>query len=221
MGSPATRTKVLRYAAVLVGAVAVCVFLLRPGAWLLAGDSVRGLPADKRARELDETRRTLVAAVVAGSTLTGLGYTVRHYLLARRGQVTDRYGKAVAQLASAQLVEVLGGVYALEHVMRESEDDHETVVEVLAAFVRTKSPVRPGATGSWSVGEDVAAMKVLARRPSRPERNRIDLRRTDLTGLALATGADRRAPVLARADLCEARLVGVRMPVATPVHRCR
>ncbi|MFD3931133.1 pentapeptide repeat-containing protein [Streptomyces sp. NPDC058614] len=150
---------------------------------------------------------------MTGSTLAGLAYTIRHYFLARRGQVTDRYSRAVAQLAGAP-VERLGGIYALEHVMRESDDDHETVVEVLAAYVRTESPVLPGATGS-SVGEDIsAAMTVLARRPSHPETNRIDLRRTDLTGLELFTGADKRVPTLARADLCGARLVGVRMPGA-------
>ncbi|MFI0980412.1 pentapeptide repeat-containing protein [Streptomyces sp. NPDC021093] len=190
-----------------VGTVGVCTFLLGPGAWLLAGGSVRG-------KDLEETRRTLIATVVTGSTLAGLAYTIRHYLLARRGQVAERYSRAVAQLAGAP-VERLGGIYALEHVMRESEDDHETIVEVLASYVRTESPAQPGVTGSSVVRADIAAaMTVLARRPSRPETNRIDLRRTDLAGLELVTGADQRVPRLARADLCGARLVGVRMPGA-------
>jgi uncharacterized protein YjbI with pentapeptide repeats len=198
------RARVLRYVVVAVGSVGVCAFLLGPGAWLLAGGSVRG-------KELEETRRTLIATVVTGSTLAGLVYTIRHYLLARRGQVADRYSKAVAQLAGAP-VERLGGIYALEHVMRESDDDHGAIVEVLASYIRTESPARPGTTGSSAVGEDItAAMTVLARRPSRPETNRIDLRRTNLTGLELVTGTDRRVPMLARADLCGARLVGVRM----------
>ncbi|MBK3571425.1 pentapeptide repeat-containing protein [Streptomyces sp. MBT62] len=156
----------------------------------------------------------MIATVVTGSTLAGLAYTIRHYLLALRGQVTDRYSRAVTQLAGTP-VERLGGIYALEHVMRESDDDHETIVEVLASYVRTESPVRPGPMRSAVVGEDItAAMTVLARRPSRPEANRINLRRTDLTGLELVTGAGQRVPRLARADLCGARLIGVRMPRA-------
>jgi hypothetical protein len=48
------------------------------------------------------------------AALVGLILTGRTYLLSRRGQLTDRYTKAVTQLAADKLTERLGGIYALE-----------------------------------------------------------------------------------------------------------
>ncbi|MFF5307656.1 hypothetical protein ACFY5F_50800 [Streptomyces sp. NPDC013161] len=35
----------------------------------------------------------------------------------------------------------LAGVYALERIMRDSEKDHATIVQLLAAFIRRGSPM--------------------------------------------------------------------------------
>lgn len=59
--------------------------------------------------------------------------------LTREGQVTDRYVEAVKLLASESVTERLGGIYSLERVMRDSKKDHATIVEVLAAFVRSSA----------------------------------------------------------------------------------
>jgi uncharacterized protein YjbI with pentapeptide repeats len=57
--------------------------------------------------------------------------------LTREGQVTGRYVDAIKLLASEQLAERLGGIYALERIMKDSDRDHRTIVEVLSAFIRT------------------------------------------------------------------------------------
>ncbi|WP_406331018.1 pentapeptide repeat-containing protein [Streptomyces sp. NBC_00203] len=205
---------VTRYALVIVVIIGVSLFLLGPAAWQIAGDTVRDLPARERPRAIDEVRRTLLVAVGGAAGLTGLAYSVRTYYLSRRGQVTDRFARATTALASGILVERLSGIFALEHVMRESPRDHETVVQILAAFVRSESPVRPGRPPS-AVREDVAAaMTVLARRPVRDEKNNMDLRRADLTGLELLPDQEGHSPRLSQADLCGAWLTDARMPGA-------
>lgn len=213
-------SRVSRYAFILFISSGACIFLvgallllLGPIAWLVAGDTVRDLPSQKKPQAIEEVRRTLLAYVAGSAGVAGLVITVRTYYLSRRGQVTDRYGRAIAQLASADDVERLGGVFALEHVLRESKRDHETVIEVLTAFVRDKSPVLPdGAPTSSALREDViAAMTVLARRPERDEKNRLNLRCTDLSTLELLPGRDGRRPRLSGSDLCGARLNDVRM----------
>ena len=76
-------------------------------------------------------------AIVVG---TGLLYTARGYRLSRRGQVTDRFTVALERLGSAELYVRIGGVHALEHVMRDSAEHHNDVIEVLTEFIRDRAP---------------------------------------------------------------------------------
>ncbi|WP_170191930.1 pentapeptide repeat-containing protein [Saccharothrix syringae] len=184
----------------VVGTCAVLVLLLGPVAWW-ATASVGELKGKEKADAVNSTRQVLLAAAGGAAALVGIGFTARTYYLSRRGQLTDRYGKAVAQLASDKLTERVGGVYALEHLMVESERDHVTVVEVLAAFIRERTTT--GETGMHeerhncrhdgskpafrSLATDVqVALTVLGRRPRRPERNPVDLRTADLCGADLS-----------------------------------
>ena len=63
----------------------------------------------------------------------------RPVALTERGQVTDRYTKAIEQLGSEKLDVCIGGIYALERVARDSTRDHPTLMEVLTAFIRVHS----------------------------------------------------------------------------------
>ncbi|MEU1466086.1 hypothetical protein ABZ467_36775 [Streptomyces sp. NPDC005727] len=81
-------------------------------------------------------RTALLAMGAGGLAAVGILYTHRTLHQNREGQVTDRYTKAISQIASDKPVEQLGGIYALERIMRDSAKDHATIVEVLAAFVR-------------------------------------------------------------------------------------
>jgi uncharacterized protein YjbI with pentapeptide repeats len=55
--------------------------------------------------------------------------------------ITERFSKAIEQLGSDKLEVRLGGIYSLERIAKDSERDHWTIMEVLTAFVREKSPV--------------------------------------------------------------------------------
>lgn len=196
--------------------------VLGPMAWLVAGSTVRGLGGKDRADAINSVRQILLQAVAGGAALTVVVFTGRTFALNRRGQVTDRYTKAIGLLASEKTAERIGGIYALEHVMVESERDHETVVQVFAAFIREHSPIQatrptdeaPPHGNSYQLGQppiDVqTALTVLGRRPDRKERQRVDLRRTNLKGLDLRNvnlhGADLREVDLSDADLREANL---------------
>ncbi|MFF7525123.1 pentapeptide repeat-containing protein [Streptomyces pseudovenezuelae] len=175
--------------------------------------------------------RTAVVAIGAG-VFAGFGvfYTDRNFrhtrelfehtrekdreqaTLTREGQMTDRYATAIGLLSAAELTKRLGGIYALERIMRDSPKDHATVVEVLAAFIREHAPAPPRDDPPSQSGDQhqpsehvQAALTVLSRRPDQHEQFRVNLRRTDLRGAYLEQAH------LRRADLTEARLEGANL----------
>ena len=228
-----TKTAVARGLLILLAAVGIVgflVLLLGPIAhW--ATDGINGLAGKDKADAINATRQILLTAAGGTAILIGLAFTARTYNLSRRGQLTDRYTKAIEQLASDKPTERLGGVYALEHLMRESEQDHVTVVNVLAAFIRDNAPadplLQPGSEKGESSPElrrpstDIqAAVSVLARRPVRPEPDPLDLsgtnlRRVDLANARLSgarlTNSWMELTKLTKADLRGADLSGARL----------
>jgi uncharacterized protein YjbI with pentapeptide repeats len=140
--------------------------------------------------------------------------------LAERGQITDRFAKAVEQLGQpgSDKVDVrLGAIYSLERIMRDSADDHPAVVDVLGAFIRLHAPAShstdkgtAGATQRPSLPVDVqAALTVLGRRDASRDQpqNQLDLAGVNLAGAHL-TKANLVHADLARADLARAYLGG-------------
>ncbi|MFE9287414.1 pentapeptide repeat-containing protein [Streptomyces olivaceus] len=99
--------------------------------------------------------------------------------ISREGQVTERYVAAIHLIASENKTEQLGGIYSLERIMRDSVKDHNTVVEVLAAFIRQHAQ-EPSDESAYPRDTVQAALDVLARRPEREEPFVIDLRRVSL-----------------------------------------
>jgi hypothetical protein len=114
-----------------------------------------------------------------------------------RGQITDRFSKAIEQLgqgAADSLDLRLGGIYALEQIVRDSTAWHQPVVEVLAAFVRQHArgvPLPVGNTIADQLGalgyigskekwvplpiDVAAAVRVLSRRDRDKDQQRVDL----------------------------------------------
>ncbi len=202
--------------------------LLWQGPWLLDGDRLdRGDLQPAEGLVITGFRTTLIAlgaGAVAGAGLYYTDRTLRHTRtrdreqaeIARDGQVTAHYVEAIKLLASERAVERLGGIYALERIMRDSAKDHLTVVEVLAAFVRDRAPV--GTSTALPVPTEPeesvqAALTVLGRRPPVKEPFRIDLRRTDLRGADLQEARLERVR-LAGARLEGANLIGARLEEA-------
>jgi hypothetical protein len=96
----------------------------------------------------DDTRKTLAQIMGGAIILLGLVVTYNTYNLNikkqdldREGQMTDRFAKAITHLGDATLSIRLGGMYELERVAKDSKKDQESVIVILASYVREKSPV--------------------------------------------------------------------------------
>ncbi len=164
---------------------------------------------------LEETRRTVE---LSRGTLEETRRTVE---LTEKGQVADRYTKAIEQLGSDKLDVRIGGIYALERIARDSATDyHSTVMEVLAAFIRDHSREQwaapaPGSAGAppQTTRPDIqAAVTVIGRRVSSNDRPGavIDLRGAKLSGADLV-GAHLDGAKLMDADLADANLTGANL----------
>jgi uncharacterized protein YjbI with pentapeptide repeats len=88
--------------------------------------------------------------------------------VAQEGLITERYTRAVDQIGTPgpeHLQVRLGGVYALERLAQDSARDRGTIIDVLAAFIRSSSP-RTDRPCPAAVPADIqAAFTVLTRRP--------------------------------------------------------
>lgn len=94
----------------------------------------------------------LVVAIFVGPI--GVSLAWRRTSTGRQGHLTDRYQQAVEQLGHERLAVRLGGIYALERLMKDSPADQRTIVEVLCAFIRQSKPdkdERPSENGEESV----------------------------------------------------------------------
>lgn len=212
----------------IVGFAVFALLLWRGPAWL-DSTGLRGLTPIQRqtAVDADRGRMTQLGAglLVAGA----LVYTARNFRLSWEGHVTDRYTKAIEQLGSDRLDVRLGAIYGLERIMIDSERDHPTIVEVLAAFVREHSRVLTTRANETEEDErfrfpdsetDVrAAVRVLGRRPEgRTERGRVDLTGAYLVGAFLMntrlSGAILKEAYLAKTNLSGADLSGADLSLA-------
>jgi hypothetical protein len=165
--------------------------------------------------------------------------------ITRQGQITERFTRAIDQLGKTdeegkELFEIrLGGIYALERIARESEEDHWPIMEVLTAYVRQHAPWRPegqqgkedaitekpeensgGSRGESRPTEvpapapDIQAIMTVLRRRTRSfghgEPERLDLDETNLSDVDLS-GADLSGARFAAAFLDGANLSGANL----------
>jgi hypothetical protein len=159
--------------------------------------------AADRQKAITDTRTGLVAGLAALGAAGGLAYTARTYRLSREGQITDRYSKAVEQLGSDKIAVQLGGIYALERLMRDSASDRPTIMATLAAYVRQHAPRDPRLTVQrWD--HRVAGRDQQGRVPSR-EHPSEDVQAI-LTVLGRRPGADAQPVNLASTDLAGSQL---------------
>jgi uncharacterized protein YjbI with pentapeptide repeats len=165
----------------------------------------------------ENNARATLAQIMGGTVLLlGLYFTWRNIRGSEEGRLTERFSKAVELLGSEKLDIRLGGIYALERVARDSQKDHWTVMEVLAAFVRERSPNLHDASCDPYQGLDTDVQVVLTviarRRWWRHEANiqRIDLSHTRLQQANLSR-ANLHGVILEGADLRFAILVGANL----------
>jgi uncharacterized protein YjbI with pentapeptide repeats len=180
---------------------------------------------DARLKQRNDVRTTLLQGLAGAVVAVGLTLTWRQIRVNQDGQITDRYTKAVDQLGSDKLDLRLGGIYALERIAKNSNDDRDTIGEILTAFVRQRSPWPPSQPGQYRddfpIGQqpqlrtraaDVqAALTVLGRGGfTRQGTFRLDLAAVDLRKTALARAhledANLNGAHLEDADLIDAHL---------------
>jgi len=205
--------------------IALLIFVPWIHSWLIVSDKL----SEKDALEVaNETRKT-IAQIMAGMAAIVAFYFawLRNYLTAQ-GQITDRFAKAVEQLGSDQISIRMGGIFALERIAKDSPEDHWTVMEVLTAFIREKSPAnpkeeeKPDEAKKDKDDEEIpklpndiqAALTVIARRGNleweKENDKQIDLRGADLRRADLENaqlqGADMTGAQLQGASLIGAQL---------------
>jgi uncharacterized protein YjbI with pentapeptide repeats len=200
----------------------------RPGLdlWIYR-DAWPWLTAAERVTATGQFRIALVQVAGAAGAVVALAYTARTYRLAHRGQLTERFSKALERLGSEEPYVRLGGVHALAHLLHDSADHHHDVVEVLVAFVRQRTPRAASQTRVTTNGADTsgvllvtpdqalpaepapdvqAALTALVRRPGRLEPwGMLNLRDLHLARVALLE-ADLTRANLEGADLTDAWL---------------
>ena len=146
---------------------------------------------------------------------------------ANQKQITERFSKAIEQLGSDKPEVILGGIYTLERIARDSEPDQWTIMEVLTAFVRQNAPIIEENESQSSEDQEKllklrisirACLTVIAERKHPDlENKRLDLTKVNISGFNLVqfklkgfnfTGADLTGASLYKADLTGADLTG-------------
>jgi hypothetical protein len=168
--------------------------------------------------------------------------TEQQLQLTQQGQLTERFTRAIDQLGKiddkgSKLVEVrMGGIYALERIARESEEDYWAITEVLTAYLRQHArwQTAEGQQGEEEAGgsrgkpeppevptpdpDILAIATILRRRPhyyGHGEPEPLDLRQTNLSQANLRganlQGANLQGANLSWADLEGATLSGANL----------
>ncbi|MGB5632180.1 MAG: pentapeptide repeat-containing protein [Waterburya sp.] len=87
---------------------------------------------------------SLIAAIIAAIGLfVNYQDALKDRELTQERLVTDRFTKAVGQLGNSKEEVIIGGIYSLERIAKDSPKDQWTIMEVLTAFVRTNSSIPP------------------------------------------------------------------------------
>jgi uncharacterized protein YjbI with pentapeptide repeats len=127
-----------------------------------------------------QSRATL--AQILGGTVVGIGiyFAWGNLTTAREGQITERFTRAIDQLGNDKLEIRLGGIYALERISNESENDFLPIMEILTAYVRKNVP---HGIDNPQVPIDIQAILTIIGKPDlkfREELNGLDLQKTSL-----------------------------------------
>ncbi|MDP6454518.1 MAG: pentapeptide repeat-containing protein [SAR202 cluster bacterium] len=173
--------------------------------WMVPGMQVPDdAPPESRAGLVNDARITivligfgiLVTAILA--VLWARFRTIEQSIWATRSaRLGDRFDRAIAQLTEENEAVIIGGIYSLERVARDSAVEHWKVMEIMTAYVRFAAGIEENSEfqGAGGASVDQASVKasvqaildVLGRRDRFQEttNQRIDLRNTDLRGANL------------------------------------
>jgi len=195
------------------------------------------LKLEKERIVLESTLTSTLAQILTGGFFFITAYfSWGNLQVANAKQITERFTQAINQLGSEKIEVRLGGIYALERIAKDSPKDHWTIMEVLTAFVRERSPVsrlqksnrkqtfltnflpsEPSQDTPPKIATDLqAALTVIGRRDLKKKEphHRIDLSQTDLSGANLSfaylSGANLSSTKLNGANFSFANFSGAR-----------
>jgi uncharacterized protein YjbI with pentapeptide repeats len=197
--------------------------------WLLPKWEVRhwpGIAPKDQFSSVNEARKTI--ATILGGLVVFLGayFTWRNISIAKEGQITDRFTKAIEQLGAVdgdgkpRLEVRLGGIYALARMARQYQSDWP-IIEVFCAYVRQNAPNTSSADVSERPDEttkpqaDIEAILTFLSDYETPDKHALDLSRADLRNLNLPKarlrGVNFSTSNLGGANLREAELSGANL----------
>jgi uncharacterized protein YjbI with pentapeptide repeats len=173
-----------------------------------------------RADVKDNFRKTVGQALGGIAVLLGAGLAYLQFSQQQRAShdllISNQISKGFEQLGSEKVVVRLGGIYALEGAMNNSDQYRRPVLDALTAFVRASSK------DNTSTPADIqAALIVIVSANANP----VDLRGANLSGANLyganlapallteanLTGANLGDANLTQAELTRANLTGARL----------
>jgi hypothetical protein len=173
----------------------------------------------------NDFRGQLIQILAALVVVAGAMATWQQIRIAREGQITERFTRAIDHLGSDKLDVRLGGIYALERIALNSLADRASVTSILGAFVRGHAPWPVGSPDGpahpaplddrlpWLTrrAADVqTAMDVLARRPGHPDERQLYLSRVDLRRMQLSK-AKLDDTTLRHANLAGSSIIGAHL----------
>ena len=219
-----------------------CIYVMYLVLWELPKHTVSAHPFDDKDKiSLENGMRSTFAQIIGGAVvLSGLYFTAQNLrnsqqtlVLAQEGQITERFTRAVEQLGKSderrfdsagkevepesKLAIRLGGIYALNRIAKESEQDHGPIVEILTTYVRSNAP---SSVDKKAVKPDIQAiLNVLSQSRGQciydPNQAFIDLSLTDLNSVRLSkaclAGWHLNSAHLEWAQLTEANLEGANL----------
>lgn len=165
------------------GLLVLGVFVFQLQQWQMLGSlrqQIRALPstvAPEQRVELEHNQLALNITVfnalmqtIGGALLLVAAYVALYSLKTpqRPGegpeahQLTERFTQAINHLGSEQIEVRLGALYALERIAKESPQEHWTIMEILCAYVRERSPVEKLQSAESQPEPDVALAEAEA-----------------------------------------------------------
>jgi uncharacterized protein YjbI with pentapeptide repeats len=185
--------------------------------WRLPKQQVVSLKLDDpkaRADVEDNFRKTVGQALGGVAVLVGAATAYLQFSEQQRSShdllISNQVSKGFEQLGNKDSVVVrLGGIYALEGVMNNSDQYHRPVLEALSAFVREGTQ---GGVLNNPAPDIQAALTVIGRRSESPKSEGPDLAGAQIIGADLneanLNGANLSGANLSKANLRDAYLSG-------------
>lgn len=163
-----------------------------------------------------------IAATIATSTAAFIAF--QNYQATQEKNAADRFSKAVEQLGNENIHVRLGGIFALEQIANTEDKYYWQIMEILTAYVRTRSPwpekedkrqVNLETGEIEKIAEDIqSVITVLSNRRQsyqNGEQSPLNLSRVDLRSCLFVIFSDFKGANFSHSNLSQTRLSSVNL----------